>query len=269
MTSSSSNPRLICEGQESSETIYDSCHDCNKAFCCNCIDIHFCSGRSQTAGSSAELSTFNMASAETPTITKINLFFTPLASVTNPPPQTKAAFERNKKRAVAELLEEASERTKIHVQSLIHVQRVSSVIVIIETRRLNPCNDFTYHFPSGIPSTEDDRDQVWSTLEKLMTDYWIADFNRLSEEQAYIFQPAAHVQHPTDFDPWGEEDENRVPSGPPSINMNEIRWKVEKELKEYRAVPRLDMRVIVEDGSKGDFIDPLKWWKTHTPSFPT
>ena len=96
-----------------------------------------------------------------------------------------------------------------------------------------------------------------------------SDFNRLSEEQAFIFQPAAHVQHPTDFDPWGEEDENRVPSGPPSINMNEIRWKVEKELKEYRAVPRLDMRVIVEDGSKGDFIDPLKWWKTHTPSFPT
>lgn len=102
-----------------------------------------------------------------------------------------------------------------------------------------------------------------------MMDYWIADFNRLSEEQAFIFQPAAHVQHPTDFDRWGEEDENRVPSGPPSININEIRWKVEKELKEYRAVPRFYMRVIVEDGSNGDFIDPLKWWKTHTPSFPT
>ena len=31
----------------------------------------------------------------------------------------------------------------------------------------------------------------------------------------------------------------------------------------------MDMRVIVEDGSKGDFIDPLKWWQTHTLSFPT
>ena len=25
----------------------------------------------------------------------------------------------------------------------------------------------------------------------------------------------------------------------------------------------------MEDGSKGDFIDPLKWWQTHTLSFPT
>ena len=112
MTSSSTNPRLlICEGRDCSVTVYDSCRDCNKEFCYNSIDIHNCSGRSQTTESSAGLSTFNIAPSETPVVSKINLFFTPIAANTNPPPQTKAAFERHKKRAVAELLQEASERT--------------------------------------------------------------------------------------------------------------------------------------------------------------
>ena len=102
-----------------------------------------------------------------------------------------------------------------------------------------------------------------------MIDYWITDFTRLSQEQYFCVQPAAPIQPPSEFDPWGEADEDRVPSGPPSIDMDQIRWKVEKELKEYRGVPRLDMRVAVEDGSKGDFIDPLKWWKTHALTFPT
>lgn len=73
-----------------------------------------------------------------------------------------------------------------------------------EIKRLNVCSDFIDHFPSGKPSAEDDRDQVWLTLEKLLIDHWIADFTWLSQEQAYVAQPAAHVQLPTDFDPWGK-----------------------------------------------------------------
>ena len=101
MTSSSTYPRLlICEGRDCSVTVYDSCRDCNKEFCYNRIDIHNCWGRSQTTESSAGLFTFNIAPSGTPVVPKINLFFTPIAANTNPPPQTKAAFERHKKRAV-------------------------------------------------------------------------------------------------------------------------------------------------------------------------
>ena len=63
-----------------------------------------------------------------------------------------------------------------------------------------------------------------------MIEYWIADFTRLSQEQYFCVRPAAPIQSPSVFDPWGEADEDRVPSGPPSIDMDQIRWKVDVRL---------------------------------------
>ena len=70
-------------------------------------------------------------------------------------------------------------------------------------------------------------------------------------------------------DAWAEEDAYVAPVGPTPINMNEIQRKVKEELREYREMQRINMREMQEDGKRGDFTDPLKWWKHHLLRFPT
>ena len=50
--------------------------------------------------------------------------------------------------------------------------------------------------------------------------------------------------------------------------MNEIIRRVEKEIEDYRALPRLGMREHMGDGVQGKLTDPLNWWKNHVFDLP-
>ena len=103
-----------------------------------------------------------------------------------------------------------------------------------------------------------------------MIDLWVIDFKAAFEITLFEFRPAEPMQLIEDeHDAWAEEDAYVAPVGPTPINMNEIQRKVKEELREYREMQRINMREMQEDGKRGDFTDPLKWWKHHLLRFPT
>lgn len=98
---------------------------------------------------------------------------------------------------------------------------------------------------------------------------WVIDFNTAVEV------PLSETRRPEpmqldegEFDAWADEDVYVAPVGPAQINMHEVRRKVKDELREYKERPRINMREILDDGKRGDFVDPLKWWKLHLLRFP-
>jgi hAT family C-terminal dimerisation region len=103
-----------------------------------------------------------------------------------------------------------------------------------------------------------------------MIDLWVIEYNTAFEVPLYENRRVEPMQlHDDEHDAWAEEDAYIAPVGPPAINMNEINRKVNDELREYRDLPRIPMREILEGNRRGDYTDPLRWWKHHLLRFPT
>ena len=107
---------LVCATQSCATDIHDTCSNCKHDFCRHCINFYACGGptssslatTSQTATAPAN---FNMNSSIV--ASSVASFASSVANVPIVPPivQSRAAFERNKKLAVEELLEQDSQKT--------------------------------------------------------------------------------------------------------------------------------------------------------------
>jgi zinc finger BED domain-containing protein 1 (E3 SUMO-protein ligase ZBED1) len=121
---------------------------------------------------------------------------------------------------------------------------------------------------TGIPKGYD-RNKVWGSVREALFDSW-----KKEEEQRNINAPYNGDIRPNraatdDFDPWAEEENSNSKSAPEEFSDHtEIYRRIDFEISEYKKVPRLDMRETNSDGSKGDFTNPLQWWKFRGVKYP-
>ena len=101
-----------------------------------------------------------------------------------------------------------------------------------------------------------------------MIGLWVDSYNATVTASDVAVLHGARIL-PTEDDPWAEANEEVPLPGVPPVNLHEIKRKVNDELTEYRALPRIDMRETLENGEKGKYSDPLFWWKNREKNFPT
>ena len=117
--------RLACEAISCDAYMHDKCNYCGKSLCIICIDAHHC----PTGPSSSNLVSVaaNTASSQVVTVA--------IASV--PAVQSRAAFERNKKRAVLDLLAKDSNKCPKYsaTDSVVDVRTYPLTVMTISASR--------------------------------------------------------------------------------------------------------------------------------------
>ena len=94
-------PGLICEVPSCVAYVHDECYHCKKSLCIICVDVHHCPNAPCSSNSASGANQVSSAVA----VTAIAV-----STASAPAAQSRAAFERNKKRTVLDLLAQESNK---------------------------------------------------------------------------------------------------------------------------------------------------------------
>lgn len=126
---------------------------------------------------------------------------------------------------------------------------------------------------AGIPAGED-RDKLWEALRSEMIKEQHKDLeadqkNKRDIDRPVVLDEIMEAQNvDVEKDIFADEEENIIAEYDFDENEIQIRRRVDDELRRYREVPRLDMRVKLAGGVRGEYNNPLMWWKDNCDRFP-